>query len=95
MAIASAGHEIVVGPDRKNTAEEKVVEDMAEVPGHHRIQLYLPKGDSTDKLISIAENSENIGLIKSRTNGHWVAGRIKEKFNEVRKVPVREKLIQY
>lgn len=76
VALAQAGHDLVVGPDKENTAEESVVRGFAESAVEECVTLFLDSADKAAAIKTIAAEHKGLQLRLERTKGPWVAGRV-------------------
>lgn len=75
-ALATRGHEVVVGSASEKTADRYVLEGIGSVAGDHRVFVYRPSAhDSLDKFVRLGLGS-NVLLSYHRAEGTtWATGR--------------------
>lgn len=74
-ALAKAGHTIIVGSDKKSTADLHVVLGAASVDGRHKVVVIRPKKGATPYEAEDT-NYKNINFTFRRSKGSWAVGRI-------------------
>jgi hypothetical protein len=70
-ALATAGHELIVGSSNPNTADRSAVEGVASVAGKHTVFVIRPDAGSTPFSDLPVPNQERIQFRNTRCRGPW------------------------
>lgn len=75
-ALATAGHDLIVGSSNPNTADRFVIEGVASVAGKHKVLIFRPDEGPTPFTDQPVPNQKRIQFTVKRCPGPWTVGRI-------------------